>query len=130
MTLIASAHLTSDKGYEQHIRVGRHELVADEPESHGGHDMGPPPFGLVLSGLAACTSITLTMYAERKTWELGPMRVDVRLLEEDKQLRVERVITFDARVDGEQRAKLLEIAEKTPVTKALKAGFGIETRLG
>src|SRR5262245_4964834 len=130
MTLIAAAHLASRQGYTQDIKLGRHTLVADEPEGRGGQDAGPTPFGLVLSGLAACTSITLQMYAGRKQWELGQVRVDLRLTEEAGTWRIERVVRFEAPLSEEQRARLLEIADKTPVTLALKKGFTIETRSG
>lgn len=125
--LIAAAHLASGPGYEQHIRVGHHSLVADEPAALGGNDAGPTPFQLVLSGLGACTAITLAMYAERKGFELGALKVDLKLFFEDDQRRIERVIGFDPALDEQRCARLLEIAEKTPVTKALRAGFAIET---
>lgn len=131
MTLIATAHLTSgEQKYAQDLRLGRHTLVADEPPAHGGQDAGPAPFALVLGGLAACTSITLRMYADRKQWDLGPLRVDLRLTDENGARRIERVLHFDARLSAEQRGRLLEIAEKTPVTLALKTGFALDTRAG
>jgi putative redox protein len=130
MTLIATAHLTSRDGYAQDIKVGRHGLVADEPTPRGGKDEGPAPFALVLAGLAACTAITLQMYAGRKGWDLGLVRVDLRLSEEQGTRRIERLMRFDARVTDEQRTRLLEIADKTPVTLALKSGFVIDTRRG
>jgi putative redox protein len=127
MTFLASVHLASESGYSQRIRTGRHELVADEPQALGGHDLGPAPFQLVLSGLAACTAITLVMYAQRKSWPVGPLHIDLRMFEENDTHRIERVIKFDPAATDEQRARLLEVAEKTPVTKALRAGFAITT---
>jgi len=126
-TFVASAHLTSGAGYEQRIRAGHHDLVADEPEALGGKDAGPAPFALVLAGLAACTSITLAMYAQRKGWTLGPLHVDLRLFREGDAHRIERTLRFDPAVTAEQRASCAAIAEKTPVTKALRAGFAIAT---
>jgi putative redox protein len=128
MTLIAKAHLESGDGYAQNVRVGHHTLTADEPVARGGQDAGPAPFALVLSGLGACTAITLKMYAARKQWELGPLAMDLVLTEEGGQRRIERVLRFDPSLSVEQRARLLEIADKTPVTLALRAGFAIETR--
>lgn len=130
MTFLASVHLTSGSGYEQHIRAGHHELNADEPVALGGQDAGPAPFQLVLSGLAACTSITLSMYAKKKGWELGTLKVDLRVFEEGDKHRVERVLTFDPKVTEEQRVRLADIAERTPVTKALRGGFTIDTTIG
>jgi putative redox protein len=129
MTLIASVHLTggSDPAYAQRIRAGRHEFIADEPVVLGGHDAGPAPFQLLAASLAACTSITLAMYAARKGWMLGTLGIQVRIFEEQAVRRVERMIAFDAGVTVEQRARLLEIADKTPVTKVLRGGISIET---
>src|ERR1700737_4536164 len=58
------------------LRAGAHQMVADEPATNGGGDAGPSPFGLLLSGLAACTATTLRMYAERKGWTLAAIEVD------------------------------------------------------
>jgi putative redox protein len=124
---LGSAHATSGEGYEQLIRLGRHELLADEPEARGGKDKGPNPFSLVLAGLATCTGITLQMYAKRHGWTLGALRVDVKGFVEEEQYRIRRVLTFPAEVPEEQRVRLAEIAEKTPVTRALRSGFAIET---
>jgi hypothetical protein len=60
------------------LRAGAHQMVADEPATNGGGDAGRSPFGLLLSGLAACTAITLRMYGERKGWALAAIEVDVR----------------------------------------------------
>lgn len=127
MSFLASVHIKSRTGYAQDIRTGRHELIADEPETLGGRDEGPAPFQLVLSGLAACTSITLTMYAAKKGWQLGPLAIDLRLSQEGDTRHVQRTITFAAQLTEEQRTRLLEIAEKTPVTRALREGFSIAT---
>jgi putative redox protein len=64
--VVASAFVANDeKPYGVRIESGGHGLRADEPAPHGGGDSGPSPFGLVLSGLGACTAMTLRMYAER-----------------------------------------------------------------
>jgi putative redox protein len=127
---IASAHSTSSAvPHEQRIRLGKHTVVSDEPEAQGGKDAGPPPFALVLAGLASCTAITLEMYAQRKGWAIGVVKVDLRLHREDDALRIERRIKLTAGLSDEQRARLLEIADKTPVTKSLKRAYAIETEL-
>src|SRR5258706_8772697 len=80
--------------YRVELRVGAHQLVADEPAAGGGSDFGPSPFGLVLSGLAACTATTLRMYAQRKGWDLTTVKVDVRLeVDVDGRRSIERTIT-------------------------------------
>jgi putative redox protein len=110
------------------IRTGRHSLIADEPKGAGGDDAGPSPFCLLLSSLAACTAITLRMYADRKSWPLAEIGVSLSYRWDGETPRVERTIRLDG-LNDEQRRRCLEIADKTPVTRALKSGVTIETRL-
>ena len=91
-------------------------------------DAGPSPYELVLAGLGACTAITLRMYAQRKGWELGEVTVELRLFKDGDAARIEREVRFSAPLSDEQRARLGEVVEKTPVTKTIKAGAPIETR--
>jgi putative redox protein len=129
--ILAKAAVKGETGYAQRITttVG-HELTSDEPERRGGTNTGPAPFDLMLSSLGACTAITLRMYSDRKQWKLGTIDVALRLVKEgDDPMRIERHISVSEAVDDEQRAKLLEIADKTPVTKALAAGVTIQTVL-
>ena len=129
-TRIATAHLVSGTArFEQRIRVGHHELVADEPAALGGGDAGVTPYGLLLSSLAACTAITLRMYADRKGWELGTVRVDLVMTRDGDVERIERTILVNPALTDEQRARLAEIAEKTPVTKTLRRATEITTTL-
>jgi putative redox protein len=101
--------------------------VASEPVDRGGADSGPAPFGLLLSGLGACTAITLRMYAERRSWPLAGVDVTLRYVVQDRDTRwIDRLITLRG-VDDGQRAKLAEIAERTPVTRAVRAGTEIRT---
>ena len=67
------------------------------------------------------------MYADRKGWQLGPVHVDVVFLREHDTERIERTIKLDAALTAEQRARLTEIAEKTPVTKTLRRAVAIHT---
>lgn len=122
--------LASEAGYVQRIKARHHQLTADEPTTAGGTDMGPAPYELLMAGLAACTSLTLRMYADRKGWQLG--QIDVRLhfaRDEQGAETVTRDVSFGRALSSEQRAKLAEIAEKTPVTKTLKRGLAIVTTL-
>jgi putative redox protein len=125
----ASAKLAGAR-YRTDIRAGHHELVADEPVSGGGGDAGASPFALVLAGLGACTAITLRMYAERKNWPLTGLGVDLEYYRDGAAFRIERVLHIEGALDAEQRARLADIAERTPVTLALKAGTTINTRQG
>jgi len=122
--LVATADVEiAEARYACSIVTGDHTLTSDEPAPEGA-DAGPSPFGLLLSSLGACTAITLRMYAERKSWPL--QRVHVRLA---RTPHIDRALTLDGSLDAEQRARCLEIAEKTPVTRALKGGIAIETTL-
>ena len=109
------------------INVSGHELIGDEGPGLGGKNLGPAPYDFLLAGLGACTAITLRMYADRKGWPLESVDVGLRLLSKDG-LRVDRVLTI-AGLDDEQKARLADIAERTPVTLTLKGGLPIDTRL-
>jgi putative redox protein len=114
----------------EHIRAGHHESLADEAVKPGGTDTGPAPYELLLAALGACTSITLRMYAQRKGWELGEIRVSLKLAKDGERDHIERELQFSQSLTEEQRTRLLDIAEKTPVTKTIKTGAAIVTRLG
>jgi putative redox protein len=128
-SVVASVLVDSAAGYAQAIKAGHHTLTADEPTAAGGTDTGPSPYALLLSALGACTSITLRMYAARKGWELGETTVSVRLVHEGKGHRIDREIRFGAPLLDEQRERLGEIADKTPVTRTLREGVAIATRV-
>lgn len=119
--------------YQQDVQVGQHRLVADEPASMGGGDSGPAPFDFLLTALGACTSMTLRMYAERKGLMLR--RVSVELQHEKVDIdgsrhdRIERRITLEGDLSPAERQRLLEIAEKCPVHRALSQPLLIESRL-
>lgn len=126
---IASTVVTSaGPNYAQDIATGGFDLKSDEPVSAGGRNAGPAPYGLVLAGLGSCTTITLKMYADRKGWDIGRMRVALTL-DKDAEGRafIGRVLSTDATLDAGQWDKLIEIAGKTPVTKTLAAGAEITT---
>jgi putative redox protein len=126
--IFATASVIGERGYAQRITTAAHEFRSDEPEKRGGTNTGPSPFELLLSSLGACTATTLRMYADRKQWNLGVIEVTLRLLKDGEEpLRIERKISVAENVDVEQRAKLLEIADKTPVTRALAPGVSIHT---
>jgi putative redox protein len=119
---------SSAPAYRVDLQVGTHQLVADEATAGGGADAGPSPFGLLLSGLAACTAMTLRMYASRKGWDLTTLDVDVRYdVTEDGTASIARAITVPLLVPVEQRERLADIAERTPVTLAVRAGTSIHT---
>jgi putative redox protein len=107
--------------------------VADEGPEIGGDDAGPNPYQLVLAGLAQCTAATLRMYANRKGWALGEVKVRARLLRTGdgatKVERIERTIVVTGDLSSEQRGRLAEIAGRTPVTRTLLGSVTIDTTL-
>ena len=127
---MARAHATIGiRHYAVRIDAGGHGIIADEPKSNGGGNVGPDPYDLLLSSLAACTAITLRMYADRKEWTVRAIAVDLHFIRESKEERIARRITLDGDLSEEQRTRIAEIAEKTPVTLTLKRGLPIATEL-
>jgi putative redox protein len=128
---IAMVSVSSAAGYRGDIRAGRHRFVGDEGPEVGGDDEGPNPYQLLLAGLVQCTAATLRMYANRKGWSLGEIEVRARLLRTGdgatKVERIERTIRVADELNGEQRDRLGEIADRTPVTRTLRAGLTIDT---
>lgn len=125
--LAASVHARNNARYAVETVVRHHRVQADEPASAGGGDAGPSPMEGLAAALAGCTAITLRMYAERKGWELGEVKVDVRAYQAEGGYRFARTLRFSAPLPDEARARLAEIAEKTPVTKVVKAGAPVVT---
>jgi putative redox protein len=105
-----------------------HTLVSDEPSVLGGGGAGATPYELVLAGLGACTAITLRMYADLKSWPLESVQVDLHLSREDNVMLIERSLHIIG-LDDTQKARLADIAERTPVTLTLKPGIPIRTHL-
>ena len=116
--------------YATRIDTGGHKVVADEPASNGGANAGPAPYDLLLASLGACTAITLKMYADRKQWPLKSATVELHFSRAaDKTERIDRTLRLEGDLGEEQRARLADIAERTPVTLTLKRGLPILTAL-
>lgn len=109
------------------IETGGRSLSADEPEALGGGNAGFAPYNLLLASLAACTCITLRMYAARKGWPLEAIDVELHHSKDDKRSKITRVLTLTGALDEAQRARLAEVVERTPVTLTLKEGADIAT---
>ena len=109
------------------IAIGPHRLVADEPTELAGEDLGPAPHDFVLAGLGACTSMTIKMYADRKGWPVESIDVRLSGRHEGGRYLIERAITLHGPLDAEQRARLIEIANKCPVHKTLSGTIQIDT---
>ncbi len=126
-------------GFLQDIYSGEnHHAQADEPVKFGGTNKGMSPYGFLSAGLGACTSMTIRMYARRKKWPLEHVSVDISHNKchgddceagDGKIDRFIRVVHLKGDLTDEQRARLLEIADRCPVHKTLEAGAGISTTL-
>lgn len=123
------------------ITAGQHEFVADEPLGIGD-DTGPDPYGLLLSSLAACTIMTLQMYAQRKGWPLEEVEIsldthkihakDCADCESDANARVdviEQQLSFKGDLTSEQVDRLSDIASKCPIHRTLTTETKIRTEI-
>lgn len=123
--------VSTGTNYLHSIRAGHFDLSTDEPKALGGQGAAPAPFDYYLASLAACTAITLRMYAEKKGWNLGEFRAELSLLrDDDGKAHIQRVLHSDQPLSAEQWQRLLEIVEKTPVTRAMREGAQITSSHG
>ena len=127
-------------GFAQEVEIGSHELYADEPVSYGGTDTGASPYDLLLAALGSCTSMTIGLYARKRGWPLEKITVSLRHSKihakdcddcETKEGKIDRIwrdVHLDGALSDEQRAKLMEIADKCPVHQTLTSEINIKTR--
>lgn len=132
---------TSKEAFTSAIKMGKHSMIADEPESVGGDDFGPNPYDLLLASLGACTGMTLRMYANRKKWDVE--NITVHLNHNKKYVEdcdacekpsarldhIDKTIEIEGNLDEKQRQRLLEISEKCPVHRTLHSEIRINTKL-
>ncbi|WP_432449787.1 bifunctional alpha/beta hydrolase/OsmC family protein [Aliiroseovarius marinus] len=128
------------RGFLQDVQSGpAHHTLADEPLAYGGTNKGMTPYGFLSAGLGACTSMTIRMYARRKGWPLDHVWVDVSHNKvhaqdaetgaRDKIDQFHRLIHLEGALDDEQRARLLQIADRCPVHRTLEATSQVQTEL-
>lgn len=122
----------SGNGFLTEITAGKHYMIADEPEGSGGTDIGPSPYGYLLSALGSCTAMTLRMYADFKKIDLR--EVEVKLTHDKihktdgdqaesakgKIDQIKRLIRLEGNLTEEERKRLIEIADRCPVHKTLE----------
>ncbi len=138
--LVAHLNLKEDN-FTTTIQTSAHSITADEPISVGGDDFGPSPYDLLSAGLAACTAMTLKLYAERKQWDLKEVYVyvtyskkhsDDLMLDMEKPMRIDHLLkklNFVGNLNDTQTQRLKEIASKCPVHKTLQNQVVIDTKL-
>ena len=115
----------------QEITMRVHGLTADEPKEQGGEDEGPSPQELLAASLASCTAITMEMYAQRKGWDVGDMKVDVNYepAQRGSPTRFEMVVTMPKELPEDQRRRLMQIAAKCPVHRTLEGEVMFDERV-
>jgi len=124
-------------GYQNEIIAGDHVVYADEPTTLGGADTGPNPYELLLGALGACTSITLTMYAQRKGWDLQGIEIDLSHSKDyaqdctdcsNKAVKLDRItyqLSLKGNLDDDQCERLREMARRCPIHQTLKSQMEI-----
>jgi putative redox protein len=117
----AIAHRSDTKGFSHEVELRGHRLAVDEPEEQGGDDKGPTPQELLAASLAACTAITIEMYARRKDWDLGDVEVqcDYEQAEREKPTLFKLTLRLSSGLAPEQVERLELIAAKCPVHRTL-----------
>ncbi|SFD71043.1 OsmC family protein [Massilia yuzhufengensis] len=122
-----TAHKGSGK-LQQVIGIGRHQLLSDAPDALGGEDSGPEPHDLLAAALAACTALTVTMYAKRKGMLLDDVRVRISHGQKDGGYAFQRHIEYVGELGPEDRQRLTDVANKCPVHKTLSGTIRIDTQ--
>ncbi len=113
----------------QHIEIGPHVLLSDAALDVGGEDLGPRPHELLDAALAACTALTLTLYARHKGIALTALNVEVSHEERDGVYRMRRDIRVGGELSAEQRARMLQIANNCPVHRTLSSKIDIVSQI-
>ncbi|MBO6605750.1 alpha/beta fold hydrolase [Psychroserpens sp.] len=138
--LVAHLNLIEDK-FTTTMQTAKHSFIADEPEQVGGDDFGPSPYDFLSASLAACTVMTLKLYAERKKWDLQEIYAyityskkhsDDLMLDIDEPRRIDHLqkkLSFVGNLDDSQKARLKEIASRCPVHRTLQSEVIIDTQL-
>jgi putative redox protein len=119
------------ENFTHDLKIGKHRLTADEPESTGGDDNGPSPQELLAASLASCTAITVEMYAKRKGWNIDELEVDVDYTpaERGSATNFKLVMRMPAHLSEDQVERLQVIANKCPVHRTLEGEVVFDERV-
>jgi uncharacterized OsmC-like protein len=131
---------TRNSKFQQTVMVGPHQMLADEPVAAGGEDSGPGPYDFLLTALGTCKSMTMRLYANRKSLPLERATVTLHHSKihaqdcaecETKEGMLDQIdvaIGLEGALDAEQRKRILEIADKCPVHRTLTSEIRIVTK--
>ncbi|HRO38817.1 MAG TPA: OsmC family protein [Flavobacteriales bacterium] len=130
MTYSVNAHIGRDH-FRTEIRTATQLIIADEPHSNGGQDLGFSPHELLAAALAGCTNATLRMYADRKQWPVEAIdtQVEIEHGESFDVTHIHRTIRLTGPLTGEQRERMLQIANRCPIHRTLSGDLAIESKL-
>jgi putative redox protein len=114
--------------YRTEITTDTHKLVADEPVTAGGKDLGPAPTDFLRISLASCTAITLRMYADRKQFDVKKIEVKVFTEQVAGTTVFNRTVAIEGNLDEAQRKRILHVANSCPVHKILTSPIEVVTK--
>jgi putative redox protein len=123
MSLTATSRSIPESLRQEVVIDGRHRLITDEPVAVGGDGSAPAPHELLPAALASCVSTTLVMYARRKGWDLGQVRVDVSYDHRATPGRADITISFGANLSAQQLGLLEKVAAACPVRRSIETEF-------
>ena len=125
---MAYVTIINEHQHLQQVVSGHHHLTADEALASGGSDAGFAPRELLLASLGTCTAVALRKHAAQNDWMLGKITVGVRWSRDaEGGEHIERRLSFARPLSAEQKARLLEVADASPVTHVLRSGIRIQS---
>jgi putative redox protein len=119
----------TNKNYLAEAKTRNHFLTMDQTVASGGDNSGPTPVEYLLAAIGGCVSITLRVYAERRGWDVGKIKVNVSQLKDESGTYLTEEISFEKEISEEQRKKMLVFAAKCPVAKMVKGQTRIESKI-
>ena len=128
---VTARRRSGDKSLSHEVDIRGHRLTTDEQKDHGGRDNGPTPEELLAASLASCTATTIEMYAMRKQWPVGEVRVDVDYepAQRGSPTRFQMTVHLPKELDEGCRERLLQVAAKCPVHRTLEGEVAFEERV-
>jgi putative redox protein len=122
-----SSVVLTNKNYLAEAKIRGHFVVTDVPVSDGGENTAPTPVEYLLTAIGGCVAITLRMYAERRSWDVGKITVNVFQNKDAQGSYLTEEISFENDITEDQRKRLLVFAGKCPVARMVKGETRIES---